>query len=140
MAGAGLAEVVRSNGVSYLIKSLSHPDTATRLLSLKLLVMMAPIGSARSELVGVGAAAAAERSCDGVDGGDAARCRALALALRDAVGGGGGGALDDVSASAWAELVAAEAEREAAIKRRDHSGEQVARERCDALRQDLADR
>ena len=56
------------------------------------------------------------------------------------MGGGGGGALDDVSASAWAELVAAEAEREAAIKRRDHSGEQVARERCDALRQDLADR
>ena len=63
-----------------------------------------------------------------------------AQALRDAVAGSGGGALDDVSATAWAELVAAEAEREAAIKRRDHSGEQVARERCDALRQDLADR
>ena len=63
-----------------------------------------------------------------------------AQALRDAVAGGGGGALDDVSATAWAELVAAEAEREAAIKRRDHAGEHAARERCDALRQELADR
>ena len=63
------------------MKTLDHPQPATRLLSLKLLVSMAPIGSARSELVAGGALSAAERSCAGMSlAPEAARCRELTAA------------------------------------------------------------
>ena len=78
---AGMAEVIKSNGIAHLMKTLDHPQPATRLLSLKLLVSMAPIGSARSELVAGDALSAAERSCTGMSHTpDAARCQELAAA------------------------------------------------------------
>ena len=103
---------------------------------------MAPFGSARSELLGGGAAAAAERCCsEAVDrpAFDTARCRELSEALRDSLGGGAA-ALDEGSAATWAQLVRAEADREAAIKRKDYAGQQAARDTCDALRAALAAR
>ena len=78
---AGMAEVIKSNGIAHLMKTLDHPQPATRLLSLKLLVSMAPIGSARSELVAGDALSAAERSCAGMSlAPEAARCRELTAA------------------------------------------------------------
>ena len=78
---AGMAEVIKSNGIAHLMKTLDHPQPATRLLSLKLLVSMAPIGSARSELVAGDAPSAAERSCTGMSHApDAARCQELTAA------------------------------------------------------------
>ena len=78
---AGMAEVIKSNGIAQLMKTLDHPEPATRLLSLKLLVSMAPIGSARSELVAGDALTAAERSCTGMSHApDTARCQELTAA------------------------------------------------------------
>ena len=56
-------------------------------------------------------------------------------ALREALGasGIGGG-----SAAAYSQLVATEAEREAAVRRRDYHGQQLARDQCDVLRAELA--
>lgn len=205
---AGMAEVIKSNGIAQLMKTLDHPEPATRLLSLKLLVSMAPIGSARSELVAGDALSAAERSCTGMSHApDTARCQELTAArpveraesgalaapqlghpacsaptheasscgaawllralgrsahasqlltdlrgcrahpcsrllasnaqaaLREALGasGIGGG-----SAAAYSQLVATEAEREAAVRRRDYHGQQQARDQCDVLRAELA--
>ena len=80
---AGMAEVIKSNGISHLTKTLGHPEPATRLLSLKLLVSMVPVGSARSELVAGGALSAAERSCAEMGHApDRAHCHELAAALR----------------------------------------------------------
>lgn len=78
---AGMAEVIKSNGIAQLMKTLDHPESATRLLSLKLLVSMAPIGSARSELVAGDALSAAERSCTRMSHApDTARCQELTAA------------------------------------------------------------
>ena len=56
-------------------------------------------------------------------------------ALREALGasGIGGG-----SAAAYSQLVATEAQREAAVKARDYHGQQQARDQCDVLRAELA--
>ena len=137
---AGMAEVIKSNGISHLVKTLSHPEPATRLLSLKLLVTMAPVGSARGELVGAGAVSIAEGSCAEIGHApDAARCRELAAALREALGAssmGGGSA----AAVTYSQLVAMEAVKEAAVKRRDYAAQQEARDQCDVLRAKLAAR
>ena len=42
------------------------------------------------------------------------------------------------SAAAYSQLVATEAEREAAVRRRDYHGQQLARDQCDVLRAELA--
>lgn len=81
-----LAEIVKCGGVAALLKTLRSSEPSTRLLSLKILVNVAPIGTARSELVAGDAAAAAEKSCADMSvEGDAARCRELSHALREAL-------------------------------------------------------
>ena len=58
-------------------------------------------------------------------------------ALREALGAPG---MEVGSAAAYSQLVAAEAEKEAAVKRRDYYGQQQARDQCDVLRAELATR
>jgi|TARA_B110001469_G_scaffold124782_1_gene139052 hypothetical protein len=58
-------------------------------------------------------------------------------ALREALGASGVGGR---SATAYSQLVAAEAEKEAAVERRDYSGQQQARDQCDVLRAELVAR
>ena len=79
-----LAEIVKAGGVAALLKTLRSPEPSTRLLSLKILVNLAPVGTARSELVAGDAATAAESSCASMSvEADAARCKELSQALRD---------------------------------------------------------
>lgn len=81
-----LVEIVKCGGVAALLKTLRSPEPSTRLLSLKILVNLAPVGTAQSELVAGNAATAAESSCAGMSvEEDAARCRELSHALREAL-------------------------------------------------------
>lgn len=83
-ADAALKEIVRSGGVGPLLHVLHSPEPATRLLALKILVNLAPIGSARDELIAGNALSAAERSCMGLQArSDATRCWELLRALRE---------------------------------------------------------